>query len=275
MVKERLLCMGLVILVGAAGSGSADTLAVTHAAALGGTTWGMEVFHDNNLPPVYVEDLTPFLEKTYRATFLIQVGTVSMGDPKNFRQSLLRGIGPNPNPGVGICPTDPNAMQAVLQLWLYQTGGQGQISNLQLSGKNNQCVDWYTLRIPIGNQQPYRVCVEYQTGSSSTGFVALALTSPTSACPASGDPAWVSVSFSNNLTSIDLVRLGTPAQNGFGAGETVTLYFDEFSATGADAQGNPMSFADGFEWSDTSGWGPPSPSCITFLDPDQGVIGAR
>ena len=72
-----------------------------------------------------------------------------------------------------------------------------------------------------------------------------------------------------------VLRPGTPAQNLFGAGETVTMYFDEFSSAGADAQGNPMSFADGFEWSDTSGWGPPSMNCITPLNPDPGITGGR
>jgi hypothetical protein len=227
MKKVAVLCVGLVL--GFAGLASADSLTVNAAAAMGGTSYGLEVYHDNT-DRAYVQDNTPDFESTYRATFLFNVGDVTVGTPKNFRQSLFRAIGPNPNPGVGSCDTDPGFQYAVIQLWLYQTGGLGQFSNLQLWGKGNQCGDQGTVRIPLNNNQDYRVCIEYQTGAAGTGFVALAVTDPASACPVSGDPAWVSVFFGNNLTSVDIIRLGTTATNTFGAGETCTFNYDEFAS---------------------------------------------
>jgi hypothetical protein len=211
------------------GSVSADSLTVNAAAAMGGTNYGLEVYHDNT-DRAYVQDNTPDFETTYRATFLFNAGTVTVGSPRNFRQSLFRAIGPNPNPSVGSCDADPGFQYAVVQLWLYQTGGLGQFSNLQLWGKGNQCGDQGTVRIPINNNQDYRVCIEYQGGAGGTGFVALAVTDPGSSCPASGGAGWVSVSYSNNLTSVDTIRLGTTATNTFGAGETCTLNFDEFAS---------------------------------------------
>ena len=227
MKKATVLCVGLVL--GLAALASADSLTVTPAAAMGGTNYGLEVYHDNT-DKSYVQDNTPDMETTYRATFLFNTSDVTLSNPRNFRQSLFRAIGTNPNPGVGACDPDPAFQYALVQLWLYQTGGVGQFSNLQLWGKGNQCGDQGTVRIPINNNQDYRVCMEYQTGSGGTGFVALAVTDPASACPTSGDPSWVSVSFSNSLTAIDIIRMGTTATNTFGAGETCTFNYDEFAS---------------------------------------------
>ncbi len=246
-----------------AAPGAADTLSVTHAAAMGGTSWGMQVFHDNTTS-AFVQDDTPTGEKSYRATFLLEVGTVTVPSHLNFRQALLRGI--------GSCPGSPSV--AVLQLWLYQTAS-GTVSNLQVYGKGNLCGDQSASRIQVANNQPYRVCLEYQTGSGGTGFVALAVTDAAAACPPSGDAAWKKVSFSNHLTSLELIRLGTPAANAFGAGETVTLYFDEYVSEGEDGAGVPMSFADGFEWGDVSGWGAPASGCATPMSPPAAITGGR
>ncbi len=227
MKKAAVLCVAIVL--GFAGLASADSLTVTPAAAMGGTNYGLQVYHDNT-DRAYVQDDTPAAETTYRATFLFNTSDVTMTVPKNFRQSLFRAVGPNPNPGVGSCDADPNFAYAVVQLWLYQTGGLGQFSNLQLWGKGNQCGDQGTVRIPINTNQAYRVCIESQGGASGTGYVALAVTDPASACPTSGDPSWVKVNYSNNLTSVDMVRMGTTATNTFGAGETCTFNFDEFAS---------------------------------------------
>jgi hypothetical protein len=228
MKKATALCVGLVL--GLAGLASADSLTVTPAAAMGGTMFGMEVYHDNT-DRSYVQDNNPDSETTYRATFLINMGNVTMTSPGNLRQSLFRALGPNPNPGVGLCPTDPAAFQAFIQLWLFQVYG-GVQSTLQVFGRGNQCGEQSAggSRIPINNNQDYRVCLEWQTGASLTGWVALAVTDPASACPESGDPAWKITNITNSNTRVDFVRMGTPAMNAFARGETVTMYFDEFAS---------------------------------------------
>jgi len=227
MKKTFVLCVGLVL--GLAGLASADSLTVTPAAAMGGTNYGLEVYHDNT-DRAYVQDDTPDSETTYRATFLINVGTVS-GATTNFRQSLFRALGPNPNPGVGACPVDPAAQQSFIQLWLFQVYG-GTQSSLQVFGRGNQCGEQAASasRIPINNDQDYRVCLEWNTGASLSGWVALAVVDPASACPASGDPAYKTTMMTNSNTRVDFVRMGTPATNAFGAGETGTMFFDEFAS---------------------------------------------
>jgi hypothetical protein len=228
-MKKGMTLFAVVVALALAGTVAADSLTVTPAAAMGGTNYGLEVYHDNT-DRSYVQDNTPDFESTYRATFLFNVGPVTVGNPRNFRQSLFRAIGPNPNPGVGSCDPSAGFQYAVIQLWLYQTGGSGQFSNLQLWGKGNQCGDQGTVRIPINNNQDYRVCIEYQTGAAGTGWVALAVTDPASSCPTSGGAGWVSVNYGNNLTSVDIVRLGTTAVNTFGAAETCTFAYDEFAS---------------------------------------------
>jgi hypothetical protein len=226
---KKAAVLGVAIVLGFAGLASADSLTVTPAAAMGGTNYGLEVYHDNT-DRAYVEDQTPAAETTYRATFLFNAGTVT-GATGNFRQSLFRALGPNPNPGVGLCPADPDASQAFIQLWLFQVAG-GTQSSLQVFGRGNQCGEQAVAasRIPISNNQDYRVCMEWQTGASLTGWVALAVTDPASACPVSGDPAWKVTNMTNGNTRIDFIRMGTPATNAFGAGESLTMFFDEFAS---------------------------------------------
>jgi|GEM_PF-2633170 len=226
MKKVAVLCVGLVL--GFAGLASADSLTVTAAAALGGTNYGLEVYHDNT-DRAYVQDDTPDSETVYRATFLFNLASVT-GLSTNMRQVLFQTYGPNPNPGVGVCPADPAAQIGSLRLWLFQTGGNGSVSNLQLWGRGNQCGERSTTRIPINPGQDYRVCMEWTTGATNTGMLALAVVDPASACPSTGDPAWRTSTMTNNLTYTDFVRMGTPATNAFGAGEIMTFYFDEFAS---------------------------------------------
>ena len=227
-MKKSLMSIVFIAVLALAGSVAADSLTVTPGAAMGGTNFGLEVFHDNS-DRAYVQDNSPSGETTFRTTFLFNAASVT-GHSINFRQELYRTLGPNPNPGAGSCSADPAAIVSTMRVWLYQTGGSGQNSNIQLWGVGNQCGQRGTTRFPINNAQDYRVCIELQTGPTNTGVLALWVGPTASTCPSSGDPAWATSPMTNSLVTTDFVRMGTPTNNNFGAGETATLYFDEYES---------------------------------------------
>jgi hypothetical protein len=224
---KRNILFGIAVLVLVAGTAGADSLSVKASAAMNGSNYGLEVVHDN-ASQAWVMDNTPDGETVYRFTFLFN--TTATGATRNFRQAIFRGWGPNPHPGVGACPADAGVNVPFLQLWLYEIGGSGEVPTIQLWAKGNQCGDQGAKRINIPVATDVRVCGEVWTGASNTGGVALAIVNPGDACPASGDAAYETQNFSNNLVSLDFVRLGTPAVNTFGAGENQTLLFDEFES---------------------------------------------
>lgn len=224
-MKKVLMALCVIGLV--AGAASADSLAVNGTAAMEGD-YGMELTHDNS-STAYVQDNTPEDETLYRGSFLFNAHSVT-GHSINFRQVIFQGYGNNPNPGVGVCPANPDASVGSIRIWLFQTGGDGRFSSIQFYSRGNQCGERSTPRIPINNDQDYRICFEWSTGATNTGEIALAVVDPASSCPTSGDPAWVTSTISNNLNDVDLVRMGTPALNNFGAGETATMYFDSFES---------------------------------------------
>ncbi len=227
-MKKGMILIAIIAALALAGSASADSLAVNATAAMGGTSFGLQVDH-NNTSATYVQDNSPTGESTYRASFLFNAASFT-GQSINMRQELFRTLGLNPNPGVGSCPVNPASTISMIRLWLYQTGGSGQNSNLQLWSAGNQCGQRGTTRFPINNNQDYRVCIEWTTGATNTGLLALWVGSPGAACPTSGDPAWRTSPMTNSLTFIDFIRMGTPSTNGFSAGESATLYFDEFES---------------------------------------------
>lgn len=224
-MKKVLMALCVIGLV--AGVASADSLTVNGTAAMEGS-YGMELTHDNS-DTAYVQDNTPEDETIYRGSFLYNAASVT-GQTVNFRQVIFQGYGNNPNPGVGVCPVNPAASVGSIRVWLYQTGGSGQNSNIQLYSRGNQCGERSTTRIPINNNQDYRVCFEWSTGPTNTGVIALAVVDAAASCPSSGDPAWRTNTISNNLNDVDMVRMGTPATNNFGAGESATMYFDSFES---------------------------------------------
>lgn len=227
MRKNMTVLVAVVGVLALAGSAAADSLSVTPAAAMGGTNYGLEVYHDNT-DQAYVQDDTPDGEVVYRFTFLYN--TSASGASSNFRQAIFRAWGPNPNPGAGLCPANPATVVPALQLWHYGIGGTGEVPTIQLWAKGNICGDQGARRINIPVATDVRICGEWWTGPTSTGGVGLAIVDPASACPPHGDPAYQTSNFSNNLFAIDMVRMGTPATNAFGAGEAMTMYFDEFAS---------------------------------------------
>lgn len=221
-----------VALAFAGGFAMADSLTVNNAAAMGGSgtacsggPCGLEVYHDNS-DVAYVQDDSPDGESIYRATWLMDIASVNTA--QNFRQTIFQTFSPNPQPGVGDCGT--GAWTSAFRVFWYQTGGIGQNPSVQAFVRGNQCGERAVTRIPVNEGQDYRICTEWTAGGSGTGLIALAAVAPGDPCPSSGDPAWSSRTVSNQLTSIEWVRLGMPQNNGFAAGETGTLYFDEFES---------------------------------------------
>lgn len=229
-MKKGMTLIAIVAALALAGSAAADSLAVNATAAMGGTNFGLQVNHDNSSAS-YVQDNTPALETVYRFDFLFNVASMT-GQTSNFRQEIVRVLGGNPNPGVGVCPVNPDALIGTVRVWLYQTGGGGANPSIQLWAKGNQCGDRGTLRIPISYNTDYRVCVEWQEGDAANTNGGVAVVAAGSACPTSGDPAWtyMTATLNSNNNDVDIIRMGTPSTNNFGAGESGVLYFDEFAS---------------------------------------------
>jgi len=226
-MKKRTALLAIVVALALVGSASADSLSVNATAAMNGTSFGLQVNHDNT-SQAYVQDDTPNGETVYRFTFLYN--TSATGGSNNFRQAIFRAWGPNPAPGSGVCPVNPAALVPSIQLWHYAIGGTGEVPTIQLWSKGNWCGDQGSTRINIPVATDVRICGEWWTGPSNTGGVGLAIVSPGVACPSHGDPAYSTQSFSNHLLVTDMVRMGTPATNSQGAGENMTMYFDEFAS---------------------------------------------
>jgi len=223
---------GVLFLV--AGAVAADSLTVNNAAAMGGSgtacggsNCGLDVFHDNT-SVAFVETNTPTDEQVYRASFLFNPNSISPG--ANLRQPIFYGLDNNPNPGAGVCGA--TTFQTNFRCFFYLTGGVGQNYNVQCFARGNLCGEAATARLSIAENLPTKVCVEYEVGPALTGRIAVAAVSPeTDPCPTSGGPGWAERAITNSLFSgVDFVRLGTPATNGFGAGESGSMYFDEFES---------------------------------------------
>lgn len=224
-MKSNCLAIGMLVLL-MAGVASADSLVVNGTAAMEGS-FGMQVSHDNS-SQAYVQDNSPNAESIYRASFLFNPNNISP-ENGNWRQTIFLTLGPNPNPGVGACPSNPSAFLSGMRVFLYMTRG-GQDYSVQVWGRGNQCGEASTMRIAIPSNGPSRICTEFETGPTLTGAIRLAAVSGTGACPAGGDPSWREQSMSNNRNQIDLVRLGTPQLNNFGRGENGVMYFDDFQS---------------------------------------------
>lgn len=229
-MKKRTALLAVVVALALVGSASADSLSVNGTAAMNGTSYGMQVNHDNS-SVAYVQDNTPALETVYRFDFLFNVASMS-GQTSNFRQEIFRAIGSNPNPGGGVCPANPAALIGTIRVWLYQTGGGGANPSIQVWAKGSSCGERGSLRIPINYNTDYKVCVEWREALAALDNAGVAVVASGSACPSSGDPAWQYMTATLNSlgNDIDIVRMGIPSNNNQGAGETGVLYFDEFES---------------------------------------------
>lgn len=227
-MKRRPIMIILTAAVLVAGSVAADSLSVVPEAAMGGTNYGLKVDHDNT-SLAEVRDDSPTGETVYRSEFLFNAKSVTTS--QNYRQLIFQGTGPNPQPGVGACP--PAAAFATTFRIFHNTfgpGGLGQVSSLVMWVNGNQCGQ---LGVPghiIQRDHEYRVCMEWTTGNGLTGVAASAVVDAANPCPPSGDAAYHTRNVSNGFMSTDFIELGTPRTNFIGAGETSTLYFDEFAS---------------------------------------------
>lgn len=221
------------ILLAVTGAAFADTLDVNNTAAMGGSgtacggsNCGLQVTHDNS-SVAFVEDLTPDNEGIYRFNFLFNPAATTT--TANVRQTIFNAISPNPNPNVGDCPA--SAFVSAYRIFYYRTGGSGQNGSILAFLNGNQCGQrTIGARIPVTDNDPVRICGEMETANSNNGMGRIAIVDDAASCPPSGDPAYQERAISNGLTSVDRVRMGTPQTNNFGAGETMTLFFDEFES---------------------------------------------
>lgn len=219
---------------------TADSLDVTSAAAMGGVAdqmcqgdmqpgpCGLEVDHDNT-SAAFLTDNTPDGESIYRAEFLFDPNDISPRNG-NWRQVIFMAISPNPNPGVNFC-AGFGANLSAFRVFLFVANGGNQYA-IQMYARGNSCGEVGVLpRTVIADDEPVKVCVEYEAAGGGAGRVALAVVDDQAACPTSGDPEWTErTGFSNDGTEINLVQIGTPTTNNFARGEDGPLYFDEFAS---------------------------------------------
>lgn len=236
---KRIILIAAAGLLICAGAALGNSLSVTSAAAMGGVAQnncsgdgmpgpcGLAVFHDNT-SRAFVRDDSLTAETLYRASFLFNPNNLSQ-NLGGFRQVILDVRGDNPNVGVGNCPATPGITVAI-RVWLRLENFDGSIYRLQAEGRGNQCGKRSTPKFDIAADQPVRICLEHATGGGGTGFLAIAGVDPANPCPPSGDAAYRSVNYSNQLVTLDHVRMGTPATNNFGVSQNGTMYFDEFES---------------------------------------------
>lgn len=219
-----------VLLLSAPAAMLADSLSVTPGAAMNGTSYGLEVAHDNTSPS-FVQDNSPSGETVYRAEFLFNPNDMASAASINFRQPIFQALSPVPRPGIGACPA--GGFIAIIRIFLQLANNANQY-NIQVFLRGDSCGQLgITPRTTIASDQPAKVCLEWEQAPAGTGDArgAVAVVGPADACPSSGDPAWtVRTGFNNHLTSVEIVRLGTVSTNAFGAGEDGTMFFDEFAS---------------------------------------------
>ncbi len=209
----------------------ANTLAVTGAAAMNGTNFGLEIVSDNS-SIAYVQDSTPDSELVYRAEFLFKVNSLTFsGAPSNFRQVIFSVTGPG-NPGVGGCGMAAfvnnlrgfnlvifGGAAQVLEFWM-----QGAFCGPAAIGGPADSRFFIADEDTNGNGE-VKVCFEITYGNPGTGRVSV---------QDEGDACFSGTTKSrdrnNSPFSAQFVRMGTPALNFFGAGETTEYFFDEFAS---------------------------------------------
>lgn len=93
-MKALRMTLMVVVIVTFAGSALAqNTLDVTAPAALNGTNYGLAVSLDGSDNNVFVEDQTPEIESTYRASFWVDPNSLSLNNWDRFAIFLVKGPG--------------------------------------------------------------------------------------------------------------------------------------------------------------------------------------
>jgi hypothetical protein len=208
MKRSTLLAFTLVSVLSTASAFATGSIAVTNAAAMDGTTFGLAVTLTNSGGgPAYVQDATPNNEGTYRALFFLDPNTLN-GHGSQTYHTIFSGH----NPGDGV---------AVFRVDLYQLAG----GNYRIRGACRRDDGTYarTTLITIGStgSTPARqIQIEWGSGASS-GF-----------CTLTGlfgaNPSVQVTGVDNDTLSIRRARLG--AVVGMDAGTDGTYWLDEFES---------------------------------------------
>lgn len=239
MKKILFLTMAAMLVLGTAALG--DSLSVTSTAAMGGVAdqncmgdgmpgpCGLAVDHDN-LSTAYVQDDTPAAETIYRAEFLFDPqGVCTSQSSGPLRQEIFRAI--SPNPATPSCTAEGivGAFVSSIKIYLQCTGGVGDTTNLIMVTRGNSCGELAAApRTMISATGPIKLCLEYEAAGGGNGRIAYAVEDIANSC---GTGPWIErTGFNNNLTPIEIVRMGTTATNSFGRGEAAVMFFDEFAS---------------------------------------------
>lgn len=185
----------------------AASLDVINAAAMNGTTYGLEVTFTNDAVKAYVKDLTPDGEAIYRCQFWMDVNDVSMAD-RTFH-TLFRATREAPM----------NAAFMVLHKYVDGT------HRIWLRGMNNPLTVRFSTRIDLMPGQPSLIQVEWYQGDVP-GTLSGNATMTVIDGYAVGES--VSVDLNNSQFVVDDVLMG--AVGNIAATTSATIYFDEFES---------------------------------------------
>ncbi len=209
----------------------ADTLSVNASAAMNGSNYGLEVFHDNS-SVAYVEDDTPDGESVYRFSFIYNPRTLgSSGNGAPWAMTIFGAMGANPRPNsASACPQ--NAAIPVFPVRIFaRYGGPGlTIPGVRMTVMTNFCGVLGSPPIYWTENVPKKICGFVETGTPL--HAGIAVVDPGDSCPSADDPAYslVPATANNNEHAVDFCRLGNLAINPYNAGESGSFYVDEFES---------------------------------------------
>lgn len=223
----------LMVIVGLAlisGPAMADSLTVNATAAMNGTNYGLEVAHDNS-SPAYVQDDTPAAEAVYRFSFIYNPTDIGSTGSNGWIMSIFGAMGTNPRPASATaCPQAAHIPVFPARVMAFFAGPGQTIPGVRLTAMTNFCGTLGTPVIYWTENVPKRICGFVQAGAPL--YAGIAVVDPGAACPADGDPAYALApqSANNDEHAIEFARMGNLAVNPYGAGESGSVYFDEFES---------------------------------------------
>lgn len=227
---KRNVMMVIVGLALIAGPAMADTLTVNATAAMNGTSYGLEVSHDNS-SPAYVQDDTPTGESIYRFSFIYNPRAIGATGSNGWIMSIFGAMGDNPRPASATaCPQAAHIPVFPARVMAFFAGPGQTIPGVRLTAMTNFCGTLGTPVIYWSENVPKRICGFVQSGTPL--YAGIAVVDPGVACPPDGDPAYALApqTGNNDEHAIEFARMGNLAVNPYGAGEMGSVYFDEFES---------------------------------------------